>query len=140
MALYDPYDGRLIKYLSKVDLQLDAAALALKPASVGVLVASNLPNNLTGNFFQEAFKALEPGGLLLFHGGEKRDFFDASIFGLTPVQYRQERNTHGQEKWHIVLKKPELKASRAPDRNKLFQSMSRAMPRVITRARSLVRR
>lgn len=109
LPIYDTHTGELVKYLSKVDFQADATALPLRDNSVGALTSAYLPHYLADRFFDQSAKALEPGGLLLFQGGRKRDFFEAIKYGFRPVQYRSERDISNNEQWDIIFKKTNLK-------------------------------
>jgi len=100
-------------YEGKVDFEADATEMPLRDSSVGAVFSTNLSafpsekHNLTKeqidtetdrltkilreNAMKEAWRILEPGGLLIWQGGKEEDFTVAHNLGFRIVQYQKEQ-------------------------------------------------
>lgn len=69
------------KQYGKVDFQADATKLPLKNNSIGALFASCLNGPIRADVLDEAYRVLEPDGLLLWQGGKQEDIEKAKSLG-----------------------------------------------------------
>ena len=79
--------------VDSVDLRVDIAALPVADSSLGMLLASCIPeadkeygDGLRASLVEEASRVLEPGGLLCMQGARWTDMLYAQRHGLDPVK------------------------------------------------------
>ncbi len=63
------------------NLVANATRLPIKDGSVGALFASGLPEELRKGIFQEAYRILEPGGIVVWQAATKKQLQTAAAIG-----------------------------------------------------------
>ena len=97
--------------VEKLDLLADATKLPLADNSLGCLFASNLPGDIDEEVIREASRVLEPGGILVWQGGETQDVAQAELAGLKVVQYQKFETYNSQRRvgkfysWNVIFQK-----------------------------------
>lgn len=101
---FDPETGKFIGYGGKVDFVEDATKMTFNENSVGAVFCSCIGSiNVEGlqqddirkKTIKEAFRVLEPGGLLIWQGGNEEEFSFARECGFRMVQCK---TTEGEYK------------------------------------------
>jgi hypothetical protein len=92
---FDPKTGKFIGYSGKVDFVEDATKMTFNESSIGAIFSSGIESiNVEGipqekireKTIKEAFRVLEPGGLLIWQGGVEEDFIIARGCGFRLLQ------------------------------------------------------
>lgn len=93
------------RFSRKVHFQADGRELPLANSSVGALLGSALPTQLREKLFKEAYRVLEPGGLLVFQTGTDNDKKQIEKLGFEITQYKKYLSTTGDAIWSIIGQK-----------------------------------
>ena len=101
--------GRKVHILSDnmntmVDVMGDANALPFRSRTLGLVIASCLPQDAREHFFNEAYRSLEPGGLLAYQRAEDLDVSQTLNLGFDIVAYSTEPRTDIGEAFGIELR------------------------------------
>ncbi len=82
---------------NKFDLIIDAKNLPFRSGSLGLIMASCLPNNAKSSFFDQTFDHLERGGFLQFNRGDSLDLYHALTLGFELKDYTRRLPQHAGE-------------------------------------------
>lgn len=108
VAEYDGNTGELLDFGPDVDFQADSTRLPIANESVSAVFGSNLYVNTRARTMTEATRVLERGGLLVWQGGNFKDFDNAKRSGFELVQYRIKDSRQGFLSFDMIFRKPEL--------------------------------
>jgi SAM-dependent methyltransferase len=103
---YDPHTGELIQIKGSVDFQADATQMPLADESCKAILVSCLDKSFRQKTFQEAFRILKPGGLLVWQGGMSQDFSLAIEQGFEMKQFTHKYgDTKDEHSWNVIFAK-----------------------------------
>lgn len=83
--------GNVVRYYGEVDFQADSTHLPLKDGGVGALFANALEPETREKTIEEAYRVLEPNGLLFWQGGSQND-----------LDLIQQKGFRLQECWKLI--------------------------------------
>jgi len=102
----------------KIKLIADATSLPFPDNSIGLILASCLPSRIRSSTLAEAYRVLEPGGLLIWQGGRIEDLAEAKRIGFKLQQYRKVVKRIAKERLRFYL--PHRKVYTHNDRFYIF--------------------
>ena len=106
VAEYHGKTGEFLGFGPQADFQADSRKLPLADESVSAIFDSNLYGPTREQTIDEAARVLEKGGLLVWQGGQRRDFNIARKRGFELVQYNVRDQRQGFLSFDTIFRKP----------------------------------
>jgi len=103
--------------VADVDLMGDAKQMPFANGTLGIVMASCLHHGARVNFFEEAERVLEPGGVLAYQTGRDLDIDHVLALGFNVISYTQNINTYftmedgtsiDDRTWSFAAQKPNV--------------------------------
>jgi hypothetical protein len=83
-----------IARIGAISLQADGTGLPFRDASIGIMFASCLPQDVRNDFYVESHRTLEDGGILAYKNARDLDMAHVLSLGFKMVAYRRSMNTY----------------------------------------------
>lgn len=98
--------------IGAVSLQADGTRLPLGNDSIGLMFASCLPHDMRNDFYIEAHRTLEDGGVLAYKNAKDLDIAHVLSLGFKMIAYRRSMNTYlgddvtiRDRTWSVIMRK-----------------------------------